>query len=72
MLRAGAPLKIGERVSRITPVARAPMEALLTSLNLGVQHGIDPDADNLVAVATFSYMAPGSQPQQARPLTLLV
>ncbi|BDA41202.1 AP-2 complex subunit alpha-1 [Coccomyxa sp. Obi] len=60
----GPPLKIGERVSRITPVTRAPLEALLTSLNLGVQQGIDPDPDNLVAVATFSYTPPGGQPQQ--------
>lgn len=66
ILFAGPPLKMGERVSRITPVTRAPLEALLSSLNLGVQSGIDPDAENLVAVATFSYTAPGGQPQQAR------
>lgn len=68
MARAGPPLKIGERVARITPVARAPLEALLTSLNLGVQHNIDPDAENLVAVATFSYTPPSGQPQQVATL----
>ena len=31
------------------------MDALLTSLNLAVQQGIDPDLDNAVAVATFAY-----------------
>ena len=61
---AGPPLKIGERVTRITPVARAPMDALLTSLNLAVQQGIDPDFDNAVAVATFAYQDAEGRPQQ--------
>ncbi|CAK0759184.1 hypothetical protein CVIRNUC_002678 [Coccomyxa viridis] len=60
----GPPLKIGERVTRITPVARAPMDALLTSLNLAVQQGIDPDLDNAVAVATFAYQDAEGRPQQ--------
>ena len=64
---AGPPQKIGERVTRITPVARAPMDALLTSLNLAVQHGIDPDPDNAVAVATFAYQDAAGNPQQVWP-----
>ena len=65
---AGPPLKIGERVTRITPVARAPMDALLTSLNLAVQQGIDPDLDNAVAVATFAYQDAEGRPKQVRSL----
>lgn len=40
------------------------MDALLTSLNLAVQHGIDPDPDNAVAVATFAYQDAAGNPQQ--------
>ena len=65
---AGPPLKIGERVTRITPVARAPMDALLTGLNLAVQQGIDPDLDNAVAVATFAYQDAEGRPQQVGAL----
>ena len=61
---AGPPQKIGERVTRITPVAKAHMDALLTSLNLAVQQGIDPDPDNAVAVATFAYQDAAGHPQQ--------
>ena len=55
LLDAGPPLKLSERVSRLTSLAVAPMEQLLTGLNLGVQQGLDPDPDNLVAVGTFAY-----------------
>ena len=64
--RAGPPLKASERVARITPVAREPLDALLTSLNLGIQPGLDPDPDNAVAVATFSSLPASGQPQQVR------
>ena len=40
------------------------MDALLTSLNLAVQQGIDPDPDNAVAVATFAYQDAAGHPQQ--------
>lgn len=63
-------MKIGERVTRITPVARAPMDALLTSLNLAVQQGIDPDLDNAVAVATFAYQDAAGHPQQVDALII--
>ena len=63
---AGPPQRLGERVVRATPVARAPVEALLASLSLGVQAGLDPDPNNAVAVATFTYAPPGQPPQQAR------
>ena len=43
------------------------MNALLTSLNLAVQHGIDPDPDNAVAVATFAYQDAAGNPQQVWP-----
>ena len=55
-------------MTRITPVARAPIDALLTSLNLSVQQGIDPDPDNAVAVATFAYQDAAGSPQQVWPL----
>ena len=61
---AGPPHKVGERVTRVTPVAKAPIEAMLASLNLGVQNSIDPDPENLVAVGTFTYTPQGQQPQQ--------
>ena len=54
-------------MARITPVARAPVDALLASLNLGIQTGLDPDPDNIVAVATFSSLPASGQPQQVRP-----
>lgn len=63
-MRAGPPFKIGERVTRVTSVAKAHLDGLLTSLNLAVQQGIDPDPINAVAVATFSYTNPSGQPQQ--------
>ena len=44
------------------------MDALLTSLNLAVQQGIDPDLDNAVAVATFAYQDAAGHPQQVRTL----
>ena len=52
---AGPPLKLSERVGRPSPVSSAAIEQLLGSLNLGVQKGLDPDADNLVAAGTFAY-----------------
>ena len=61
---AGPPHKVGERVTRVTPVAKPPIEAMLASLNLGVQNSIDPDPENLVAVGTFTYTPQGQQPQQ--------
>eukprot|EP00891_Asterochloris_glomerata_P007006 jgi/Astpho2/7006/fgenesh1_pm.00107_%23_19_t len=60
----GPPHKVGERVTRVTPVAKPPIEAMLASLNLGVQNSIDPDPENLVAVGTFTYTPQGQQPQQ--------
>jgi hypothetical protein len=44
------------------------MDALLTSLNLAVQQGIDPDLDNAVAVATFAYQDAAGHPQQVQAL----
>ena len=55
MAFAGPPLKLSERVARPTPLATAPIEQMLTSLNLGVQKSLDPDANNLVAAGTFVY-----------------
>ena len=52
---AGPPLKLSERVTRSTPLATGPIEQLLSSLNLGVQKSLDPDANNLVAAGTFVY-----------------
>ena len=54
---------------RLTPVSKAPMEALLSSLNLGVQQGLDPDPENIVAVGTFAY-GPLQSPQQVSRTTL--
>lgn len=54
-LHAGPPLKLSERVVRATPLSPVSIEQMLTSLNLGVQHGLDPDAANLVAAGTFAY-----------------
>ena len=48
------------------------MDALLTSLNLAVQHGIDPDPDNAVAVATFAYQDAAGHPQQVWSLKALL
>lgn len=61
---AGAPQKVGERVTRVTPVAKEPVEALLSSLNLGPQQGLDPEPENIVAVATFTNTPEGQPPQQ--------
>ena len=49
----GPPLKLSERVIRVSPLQTLPIEQLLTSLSLGVQKGLDPDANNLVAAGTF-------------------
>ncbi len=46
------------------------MDALLTSLNLAVQQGIDPDLDNAVAVATFAYQDAAGHPQQVDALII--
>ena len=63
-LGAGPPQKVGERVTRVAPVAKGPVEALLTSLNLGPQQGLDPEPENIVAVGTFTSTPPGQPPQQ--------
>ncbi len=63
---SGPPQKVGERVTRVTPVAKGPVEALLSSLNLGPQQGLDPEPDNIVAVGTFTSTPPGQPPQQVR------
>ena len=63
-LASGPPQKVGERVTRVTPVAKGPVEALLSSLNLGPQQGLDPEPDNIVAVGTFTSTPPGQPPQQ--------
>ena len=60
----GPPLKASERVTRITPVATAPLSSLLVSLNLATQQGLDPDPDNAVAVGTFAFAPASGQPQQ--------
>ncbi len=67
----GPPLKVGERVMRVTPLGKAPLEQLLRGLNLGVQVDLDPDPENIVAVGTFTYTPPGQTAQQVapRPLT---
>lgn len=51
-------------MTRVTPVAKGPVEALLTSLNLGPQQGLDPEPENIVAVGTFTSTPPGQPPQQ--------
>ena len=51
---------------RMTPITQSPVEALLAGLNLGVQRSLDPDPENIVAVATFSFEPLGLGPQQAR------
>ncbi|KAL3140296.1 hypothetical protein ABBQ38_004564 [Trebouxia sp. C0009 RCD-2024] len=61
---AGPPQKVGERVTRVTPLAKGPVEALLSSLNLGPQQGLDPEPENIVAVGTFTSTPPGQPPQQ--------
>ncbi|KAK9806309.1 hypothetical protein WJX72_009579 [[Myrmecia] bisecta] len=61
---AGPPQKQGQRVQRLTSLSTPPVEQMLTALGLGVQHGIDPDPENIVAVATFSFTPAGQQPQQ--------
>lgn len=48
----------------MTPVAKGPVEALLSSLNLGPQQGLDPEPENIVAVGTFTSTPPGQPPQQ--------
>ena len=63
-LTAGPPQKVGERVTRVAPVAKGPVEALLASLNLGPQQGLDPEPENIVAVGTFTSTPPGQPPQQ--------
>ena len=43
---AGPPQRLGQRVVRAPPaLGRAPVEAMLASLSLGVQAGLDPDPD---------------------------
>lgn len=64
MLDAGPPYKLGERVSRLTPIAQEGVERVLAGLNLGVQPGLDPDPSNVVAVGTFGFTPPNSAPQQ--------
>ena len=64
LVLAGPPLKVGERVVRLTALTKAPIEAMLTALNLGVQNSIDPEPENLVAVGTFTHTPTGLQPQQ--------
>lgn len=65
---AGPPQKVGERVTRVTAVAKEPVEALLSSLNLGPQQNLDPEPENIVAVATFTTTPEGQSPQQVRSL----
>lgn len=64
---AGPPLKLSERVVRLTSLTTADVEQLLLSLNLGVQKGLDPDPENLVAVGTFNHGSLPS-PMQVGPL----
>ena len=71
LLDTGPPLKLSERVSRLTSLAVAPIEQLLTGLNLGVQQGLDPDPDNLVAVGTFAYGSLASPMQVSTQLCVL-
>ena len=52
---AGPPLKLSERVTRLTSLSPPSIEQLLSSLGLHPQQGLDPDADNAVAVGTFAY-----------------
>lgn len=51
-------------MTRVTPVAKGPVEALLSSLNLGPQQGLDPEPENIVAVGTFTSTPQGQPPQQ--------
>ena len=52
---AGPPLKLSERVVRTVPLQTAAIQDLLTKLGIGVQSGLDPDADNVVGVSIFAY-----------------
>jgi len=52
---------------RPAPVSTAAIEQLLGSMNLGVQRGLDPDADNLVAAGTFAYGSMQSPMKVAPP-----
>lgn len=65
---SGPPQKVSERVTRVTAVGKDLVEALLTSLNLGPQQGLDPEPDNIVAVATFTTTPEGQSPQQVKGL----
>lgn len=56
----------------MTPVARGPVEALLVSLNLGPQQGLDPEPENIVAVGTFTSTPPGQPPQQVSTANAVV
>ena len=60
-------MKLSERVVRTVPLQAASIRELLSQLGLGVQTGLDPDADNVVAVATFAYGDPQS-PMQVCPV----
>eukprot|EP00884_Botryococcus_braunii_P018832 jgi/Botrbrau1/5632/Bobra.55_1s0021.1 len=61
---SGPPMKVGERVTRVTPLAKAALEQLLGGLSLGVQTDLDPDPENIVAVGTFNFVPLGQAPQQ--------
>lgn len=65
---AGPPYKLSEAVSRVTPLLPAAIQELLDGLHLAVQHGIDTDPANFVAVGTLSH-GPPSAPVQV-PLML--
>ena len=71
-MNACPPQKVGERVTRVTAVAKGPVEALLASLNLGPQQGLDPEPENIVAVGTFTSTPPGQPPQQVTATTHLL
>lgn len=65
---AGPPYKLSEAVSRVTPLLPAAIQELLDGLHLAVQHGIDTEPANFVAVGTLSH-GPPSAPVQV-PLML--
>jgi hypothetical protein len=53
-----------ERVTRTTPISKAPIATFLPSLGLRELPGLDPDPENLVAAGIFNFVAPSAPPSQ--------
>ena len=56
-------------MSRLTPISAEAIEHVLRGLNMGVQHGLDPEPANVVAVGTFGFTPDGAVPQQVPPIS---